>query len=346
MEHFKYQTAAAPKKLVSGCSALLKKSALVFSTIIIAGITSLALVEIILRAWGYGNPPLYQYDPAVGYLLKPSQELGRSGGSRVHINNLGMRSEDTNPGKPENVYRVLVVGDSVPYGGSYIDQNDTFCYVAERLLNQKTKQFQILNAGVNALGPQNIRRFLETRGTYFSDLVIVYFPWGNLRRDFTNYYIVPFWSNTPSCASAELFRHLVWMYFGKFSQSWKEISNFDNEFVLNQNHEALKAVKYLCDKKKIPVFFFWSPDPNVLSGKIPDIMTYDKKRLWSRLPGDVIVNLDNHFKKHPNVHEMFVDGCHYSRAGHYFAGEILKEFVKAQKERTESGAQRASSSAQ
>lgn len=306
------------------------------------GVVGLALMEILLRVWGYGNPPLYQYDPAVGYLLKPNQELGRSGGSRVHINNLGMRSEDTSPDKPENVYRVLVVGDSVPYGGSYIDQNDTFCYVAERLLNQNSKQFQILNAGINALGPQNIRRLLETRGIYSADLVIVYFPWGNLRRDFTNYYIVPFWSNTPRCALAELFRHLVWMYFGKFSQSWKEISNFDNDFVLNQNLEALKAVKGLCDNRRIPVFFFWSPDPNVLSGKIPDNMIYDKTQLWSTLPEDVIVNLDNQFKRHPNVHELFVDGCHYSRAGHYFAGEILREFVRAQKEHTGLGAQRTS----
>ncbi|MBI5249954.1 MAG: hypothetical protein HY912_10715 [Desulfomonile tiedjei] len=321
----------------------MKRIAFVSVTIIISGAVSLVLAETLLRSWGYGNPPLYEYNPAVGFLLKPNQQLERSGGTKIHINNLGMRSEDTSPEKPDGVYRVLVVGDSVPYGGSYIDQEETFSYVAERLLNQEGKRFQILNAGVNALGPQNIRRFLETRGTYSADLVIVYFPWGNLRRDFSNYYIVPFWSNAPGCAIAEFMRHAVWMYFGKLSQSWKEITNFDNEFVLTQNLEALKAVKDLCDRRRTPVFFFWSPDPNIIAGTVVDKLVYDKKRLWKALPEDVLIDLGPQFAKHTNVASLFVDACHYARSGHQFAGEILRDFIKTRKEQSDSGLGRASS---
>jgi hypothetical protein len=318
---------------------LLKRLAFVITTVAILGMLTLALMEIVLRLWGFGDPPLYKYDSAVGYVLKPNQDLVRNRACRVHINNLGMRSPNTTSEKPADVYRVLVLGDSVPFGGSFIDQDDTFCYVAERLLNgaNNNKRYQILNASVNALGPQNIQKLLETRGTYSADLVIVYFPWGDLTRGFTNFYIVPFWSNNPDWATAEFVRHVVWSYFGKFSRRWKEVTHFESHYFLKPNLEALKAMKAFCDERRVPVFFLWSPSPDVLTGRTPDLLAYEKTRLWRTLPPDALVDLGPQFNKIADVHSLFVDSCHYSKIGHHFAGEILRDFIKARKEARDTG---------
>ncbi|AFM22770.1 SGNH/GDSL hydrolase family protein [Desulfomonile tiedjei] len=189
---------------------MLKRVFVVGIIFAIAALVGLGVAEIYLQRLGYGNPPLYSYDPAIGYVLKPNQALKRVNNCRVSINSLGMRSPDYTSEKPANVFRTLLVGDSVPFGGSYIDQQDTFCSLAEQLLTEETgRKYQILNAGVNAYGPQNVLKYLETRGTYGADLVVVYFPWGNLRRDFTNFYVLPFWSTNPQWALNEFFRHLV-----------------------------------------------------------------------------------------------------------------------------------------
>jgi len=115
---------------------------------VLTAVAIAAGLELYLSRLGYGDPPLYSYDPAVGYVLKPSQNLSRYRNCRVSINNLGMRSPETSVAKAPGRFRVLVLGDSVPYGGSYIDQDDTFCYVAQRLLNRSSERYEILNAGV------------------------------------------------------------------------------------------------------------------------------------------------------------------------------------------------------
>jgi hypothetical protein len=315
--------------LKNGWSISLFKKVLVVAIIFtVTAIAGLGVTEICLQRLGYGNPPLYSYDPAVGYVLKPNQTLKRVNDCKVLINNEGMRSPDISPEKPVNVFRILLVGDSVAYGGSYIDQQETFCYLAEQLLSKEMgKKFQILNAAANAYGPQNVLKYLETRGTYDADLVVVYFPWGNLRRDFTNFYIVPFWSTNPHWALNEFFRHMVWGYFGTFSQEWKEIDHFKNEKCMTQNLDALCGIRHLCEMKGTPVIFLWSPYLTVLTGKDPDVFADDKKSLSQKLPDSLSIDLSPEFARHTNISSLFVDGCHYSKEGHAFAATLLCKYV-------------------
>lgn len=299
-------------------------------TLIIAG----GALEVYLSRLGFGAPPLYTYDPAIGYVLKPSQDLTRYRNCKVFINSMGMRSPETSAAKPPGRFRVLVVGDSVPYGGSYIDQEDTFCYVAQRLLNRDSNPYEILNAAENAYGPRNVLAYLQTKGTFSSDMVVVYFPWGNLRRDFTNYYIVPFWSNSPRWALAEFFRQGLWMEFGKFSQKWKDLQAFSNEQVLDMNIDALMAIKRLCEKRQTPVFFLWSPYRDILLGSIPDVLAPDIAKLRKALPPDQIIDLSPMFKRNGNISSLYHDSTHYSKAGHHLAGRILSDFIKSRQNKT------------
>jgi hypothetical protein len=304
----------------------LKPKTILLVAVVSVGLV-LILVEIYLRALGYGHPVLYEYDPVVGYVIKPAQTLIRSGRCRLTINNLGMRSDNNVVEKRKDVFRVLVLGDSVPYGGSYIDQEETFCNVAQRLLNQNVTKFEVLNAGVNAYGPQNVAGYIKSRGLLDADLVIVYFPWGNLRRDFSNFYIVPFWSNDPVLALGEFLRQLTWAIFGRLSQKWKDTNAFQNERVLAMNLAALEEIKRSCDDSGKPVFFFWSPYLDIMTKKMPDKFRSDREELEKRIPGECTIDMEPILKKHGNVSALYVDGIHYSAAGHQVAGKYLAEFI-------------------
>jgi hypothetical protein len=291
----------------------------------------LAGLEYYLRSDGFGYPPLYESDPAVGYLLKPSQSLTRTNGCRVIINGLGMRSPGTTRNKPKGVSRVLVLGDSVPYGGSYIDQDDIFTSVAERLLNSDGKRYEVLNAGVNALGPRNISAYVRTRGVYQSDMVIIYFPWGNLRRGWTNFYIVPFWSNSPRWALAEYFRQGCWMIFGRLSQRWKDLNAFKNDRNLELNLKALQEVRGYCDKLDTPVYFFWSPGLSNFYQET-DKLDNDRKAFRERFPREVRVDMKPILAAAGDPRKLYKDSVHYSREGHLVVGRYLAAFISTRLE--------------
>ena len=131
---------------------------------------------------GFGNPIVYRVDPRVGYYPAPDQDVHRYGGE-IHINAFGMRSRDVTAEKPADTFRILMLGDSTLYGGSYIDQSQTLCQPLGRLLNQKLsvlpnspRQVEVLCMGVNGWGPQHELAYVKEFGLFQADLVMVMGP--------------------------------------------------------------------------------------------------------------------------------------------------------------------------
>ena len=101
-----------------------KKLALSFTSFVITLLLCLFLGEWVLRSYGLGDPIIYYKDAAYGYALEPSQRSVRLRNSVVTINESGLRSQDNwqlAKGK-----RILFIGDSVTYGGSYVDDSEIF----------------------------------------------------------------------------------------------------------------------------------------------------------------------------------------------------------------------------
>lgn len=94
---------------------------------------------------GLGTPPLYQTDPALEYRMAPNQHVWRFG-NLIETNERGMRSPKL-AGEHRRI--VLVVGDSVPNGGSQTDQ----AALATSLLSDDTTVFANFSAG--SWGPAN-----------------------------------------------------------------------------------------------------------------------------------------------------------------------------------------------
>lgn len=128
---------------------------------LILGLGGLAiLTELVLRfAVGLGDPPVATLDPVTEYELKGPRTYHRWG-NRISINAEGLRAEPVLPDQA----RLLLMGDSVIYGGHFLDQEETIAYRMEAALGDRGCPVQVLPMAVSSWGPDNLRVFLAKRG--------------------------------------------------------------------------------------------------------------------------------------------------------------------------------------
>ena len=81
--------------------------------------------ELYAKSLGLGNPLLYIPDNLVGYRLKPNQSKYRRRGALVSTDSEGFRINPTTY-NDENTNSLVFVGDSVTFGGTYIDDKIYF----------------------------------------------------------------------------------------------------------------------------------------------------------------------------------------------------------------------------
>ena len=121
---------------------------------------------------GLGNPPLYQADGPMEYRLRPSQTYYRFH-NRFAVNRYSMRADDFPPQKSSpSELRVMVVGDSIVYGGVLIDQSDIDTEILKRNLQHEFGRPVVVgNASAKSWGPPNELSYLERYGTL--DYVVI-----------------------------------------------------------------------------------------------------------------------------------------------------------------------------
>jgi hypothetical protein len=143
--------------------------------VVFSCLIAFALSELFCRfAIGLGNPPLYQADGQMEYILQPSKTYLRFH-NRFSVNRYGMRADDfpavkSIPGE----LRVIVVGDSIIYGGVRIDQNDIDTEILKRdLLREFGRPVVVGNASAKSWGPPNELAYLKRYGTLDADVVIL-----------------------------------------------------------------------------------------------------------------------------------------------------------------------------
>jgi hypothetical protein len=193
--------------------------------------------EVILRSMGFGNPIVYRIDPRIGYYPAPHQDVHRYGGN-IHINDFGMRSRDVSAAKPAGTYRILMLGDSTLYGGSYIDQNQLYATRLEKLLNQypdalpgAPRQVEILAMGVNGWGPEHEAAYARQFGLFDADLVMVMGPPDDAYRPLYGIEHFPFSAegHKPRFAWQEFGIHILWEYRQRSAGSGETFSDQRSE---------------------------------------------------------------------------------------------------------------------
>ncbi|NJN29999.1 MAG: SGNH/GDSL hydrolase family protein [Synechococcales cyanobacterium RM1_1_8] len=135
----------------------------------------LLIAELVLRfGFGFGNPPLYQGDDQIGYLLQPSQSTRRFG-NRIQINRYSMRADEISPQPEGNLHRLFLIGDSIVNGGWWTDQGDILSELLSQQMAQRqpSQRFETLNASANSWGPRNELAYLQRFGTFGSEALVL-----------------------------------------------------------------------------------------------------------------------------------------------------------------------------
>ncbi len=159
---------------------------------------TLLLVELFLRfGLGLGDPLLYRSSPLFGYRLQENQHVSRRG-IGIRVNNLGLRAEadwdTTRSGK------ILFLGNSVTFGGTFIANEDLFSHQAVRDL----QGYIAGNGGVNGWGVENIHALVVEGGFLPASVYVTVLQDMDFERGLSKFAGQPFWSIRPACALEEL----------------------------------------------------------------------------------------------------------------------------------------------
>jgi hypothetical protein len=113
------------------------------------------LAELYLRSLGLGYPILYYANASYRFAPQPNQKQLRLRDASVTLDSKGLRStKDWSDPADE---KILFIGDSVTWAGTYIDDGDTFSEgVCQRLAKATGKSFTCGNAGTNPYGTDNM----------------------------------------------------------------------------------------------------------------------------------------------------------------------------------------------
>ena len=108
-------------------------------------------LELSLRYFGFGDPIIY-HSLQNNYYPKSNQNNTRYKGAKIKINQLGMRT-NSDWTDLSNKKKIIFFGDSVTYGGSYIDNKDLF---SQRVCDDFFQNAICGNYGVNGYNIENI----------------------------------------------------------------------------------------------------------------------------------------------------------------------------------------------
>ncbi|MFQ5701000.1 MAG: SGNH/GDSL hydrolase family protein, partial [Acidobacteriota bacterium] len=94
---------------------------------------------------------------------------------RVKINSLGFRGREIDAGKRPGSVRIICLGDSYTFG-HYVDDDEAFPAVLERLLRARRRATEVINAGVNGFSiVDELALFREKVLALDPDIVVLVF---------------------------------------------------------------------------------------------------------------------------------------------------------------------------
>jgi len=144
--------------------------------LLLVGVLPVVLVDFGLRPFVSPKTTIFIEDRELGWRMKPGAE-GEWGGSRVRINEHGLRGPLVELAKPEGVRRVLFLGDSVTFGFGVEETDDVFPFRVGRALERALGlRVEVVNAGVGGWSPWQELAYLEREGLdYRPDLLVIGF---------------------------------------------------------------------------------------------------------------------------------------------------------------------------
>jgi lysophospholipase L1-like esterase len=284
-----------------------------------ATVLALATIEVALRILGLGHPILYDNRATYGYRPLPDQSVRRLFGARVHVNRLGLRGPDA----PDGALRVLFLGDSVTWGGSYVDDRELFAtvaadVVAERL-GDRVPPVVAEDAGVNGWGPENVLALVDAEGGFGSRLWVLTLVEDDFRREKTRIGEVPYFNVAPSTALEEL---LVLAGYRVVSAYKARKPDTDLARLATANVAACSRIFAAAERAGAHLLVVWHPTEPALAEREPEPA---KPLLLAAAAAANVPVLDLAPAYRAAGGGLYSDGLHLSVAGHRVAGRAIGE---------------------
>ena len=287
----------------------------------LAGVAfTLALLEVGLRLWGFGSPVVYDNRTAWGYRPLPDQTHQRIAQARVRVNALGVRGPEVEAGRPPGVERLLFLGDSVTWGGSYVDDRQLFGAVAaEELRARLGVSVEPLVAGVNAWGPANILGLVRASRGFDASIWVVTALEDDFRREKTRIAETPYFNLAPRFALEEVAVYGAYSLLGRY-----RVPRPAGDLVRlgRRNLARFAAVAEAGRRAGARVLLVWHPTEGALVWDEPEPHREPYLALAPRL-GAGALDLATAYRAARSV--VYVDGMHLSIAGHRAAGGAIAE---------------------
>ena len=298
-------------------------------------VVTFLISEAVLRTLGFGSPVLYVSDAQVGFYPAPNQTVKRYRG-RIEINAFGMRGPQYPKQKGSGAFRVLMVGDSTLYGGSYIDQRQLYSRRLEQHLRKASggRPVEILPIGVNAWGPFHEIGYIEKFGTFDADLTVICLPTEDIYRPHYGIEKVPFHDvqRPPRLALEELLTHLAWRL--RETETGPPSAE-ERSWNAQQGLEAYYRLARLLRIRGSEVMFEVLPSAQAgTGGPIPAAEARDVERLRSTAAsaGSVSLDFPAGLFRDSRGH-IYWDGAHLDVDGHRLYADHLRDEVTAKSHR-------------
>lgn len=303
----------------------MKKTIKNITIILISTCLVLFFIELSLRLVGLGNPIIYEKNLLFGYQPKSNQKVKRFNNSMITINNENFRINNLDSKGEKKIY---FFGDSVTYGGSYIDDKNIFSSKTCALLNKETIKYSCLNAGVNAYGLENIL----SRYNYIfnkdknSNYIILLIP-GSFKRNFIQINSLPYFTNNISNNYFRASLELIMYALDRFRNNirFKKLDRKGNSLSLELKEKILSDLILLKDaqikNKKLRILISLSNPKNQdnYSENLENFILLKSKKINLDL-----INIQSKINDHKNI---FHDVIHLNENGHHQYAEILSNLI-------------------
>jgi hypothetical protein len=286
------------------------------------------LAEVYLRSIGLGDPILYYAVSSYRYAPRPNQKHVGQHGAAITLDSKGLRSvkEWTAPADG----KILFIGASITWGGTYIDDKDLYsnvvCVDLQKALN---RSYTCGNAGVNAYGVDNMAERIRYKDCADESAIVVTLSSYNTVRGLTDLDSLPFFTVPPPGPFKGLWEAAA---LGAWRlQQVLRFLRYDRAHDLRVAERSLGnlfAALHETDRQGRKVLIVLVPMAEQLNGKETDLT----KHVAAVLEGSKLEFLDLHqsISAARQVDTFFyADGSHLEPAGHQFVADRIAEKLES-----------------
>ncbi len=276
----------------------------------------LILSEIILRLIGFGDPILYENEK--NYYPKYNQDIFRFKKSKVVINNHGMRTNH-NWNNKINSKKIIFFGDSVTFGGSYIDNTELFSDKLCSMINNSICG----NYGVNGYKIENLRQRINSVKDNFKYDHLIIVVSESIQMGQSKFHEFPFYEKYDYKifkSTREIINHILFKYnlMDNYHKKKEEINNF-NENNIDNFISILNNISN--SKTKVTLFILPTLENlNEDKRKIHFLENINSNQVK-------IFNMYDKFKK-INYKELYFNNAHLNKKGHDYFAKMIYDQIK------------------